>query len=67
MIETLPLLTPQNEFVSDAFEQSTVLARAVARAVATASPCRTQVKQTLGWSGVRRAATVPSLEYATTP
>jgi hypothetical protein len=35
VIETLPLFTPQNEFVSEAFAQSTALVAVVATAAAT--------------------------------
>ena len=67
MIETLPLPTPQNEFVSDAFEQSTVFVCAGAGVAATGVPRRTQLRQTGGVSGVACAATVPPLEYVRTP
>ena len=67
MIETLPLATPQNEFVSDAFEQSTEFVGTAAGAEATAVLRRTQPKQTTGWTGARRVATAPPLTYVTTP
>jgi len=35
VIETLPLFTPQNEFVSEAFVQSTALVAATGGAAAT--------------------------------
>jgi hypothetical protein len=60
-IDTLPLFTPQNEFVSEAFEQSTAFVAAAGTA-ATEVPWRTQLKQTSGWRTGPRATTVPSLE-----
>jgi len=38
VIETLPLFTPQNEFVSEAFAQSTALLAVVGGAAATCVP-----------------------------
>jgi len=51
VIETLPLFTPQNEFVSDAFEQSTAFVGEAVGAAATSVPWRTQLRQTVGASG----------------
>jgi len=65
VIETLPLFTPQNEFVSDAFEQSTAFVGTGAAAVATGVPRRTQLRQTCGGSGGPSAVAVPSREYLT--
>jgi hypothetical protein len=67
VIETLPLFTPQNEFVSDAFEQSTALLGVAAGAVATAVPWRTQLRHTCGGTGGPSASTEPSLAYRTPP
>jgi len=64
VIETLPLFTPQNEFVSDAFEQSTEFVGAAATATA-GGPRRTQLRQTCGGTGGPSAVAVPSLAYLT--
>jgi len=67
LIETLPLFTPQNEFVIEAFEQSTPFVGIGAGAAATEVPLRTQLRQTSGWTGNPSAATEPSREYFTPP
>jgi hypothetical protein len=67
VIETLPLDAPQNEFVSEAFEQLTAFVGTAAGAAATGTPWRTQLRQTCGWSATRRVCMVPALVYATTP
>ncbi|PYP55172.1 MAG: hypothetical protein DMD40_14235 [Gemmatimonadetes bacterium] len=66
MIDTLPLFTPQNEFVSAALEQSTAFVGATA-AAATVVPRRTQLRHTCGGTGGPSAASEPSLEYRTPP
>ena len=65
VIETLPLFTPQNESVSDAFEQSTAFVGTEADATATGVPRRTQLRQTCGGAGGPSAVAAPSLEYPT--
>ena len=67
MIETLPLFMPQNEFVSEAFEQSTEFVATAVGAAATGVAWRTQLRQTSGWTGTPSAATAPSREYFTPP
>jgi len=67
VIETLPLFTPQNEFVMEAFEQSTAFVGIGAGAAATDVPRRTQLRQTSGWTGNPSAATEPAREYFTPP
>jgi hypothetical protein len=65
VIDTVPLFTPQNEFVSDALVQSTAFV-AAAVAAATAVPRRTQLRHTSGGTGCRFAASVPPREYSAT-
>ena len=57
------LATPQNEFVSVAFVQSTEFVWAGAAAATTVGRGRTQVQQTCGGSTGPRAITTPSREY----
>jgi len=55
VIETLPVATPQNEFVSDALEQSTEFVVTAAGTEATAYPGGRSPGRHR-WTGVRRVA-----------